>query len=314
MKKQLAAGVLVCLLLSACGGKPADTSPLGAAAGVEETECLLTVDGREIPAWRYLYWLAENCRQLEEDYDATGETLNWTAPLADGQTAETLVKEAALADTVLYAVVEQWGETYDCGLTQEEWETLPERAYNYLTAAEGQELTAVGQTYVKLYRLYRTEGGPLAPAAGEAEQFGEETGLLFAQRITVPAGENREEARQQAAAQFARINGAEDSAQAFEEILEETGGGEMAQEDWTPALRAAASVLAAGQISGLLETETGFCILRRLPIDPEALAEAHFDSLLRSAGEQASVIVSGELEGLSVKEFWQRLGQNPGES
>ena len=67
MKRYLAAvGLVLCLALSACndGKEPVEqTSRLGEAAGLDEEAILLTVDGREIPAWRYLYWLGYICQR-----------------------------------------------------------------------------------------------------------------------------------------------------------------------------------------------------------------------------------------------------------
>ena len=69
MKKYVAAVVLVlCLVLGACDGREGKsetgTNPLGSAAELTDNTVLLTIDGREIPAWRYLYWLAYTCQRV----------------------------------------------------------------------------------------------------------------------------------------------------------------------------------------------------------------------------------------------------------
>lgn len=63
MKKRIAALALaLCLGLSACSLREEEpASLLGRASKLGEETILLTVDGREIPAWRYLYWLAFTC-------------------------------------------------------------------------------------------------------------------------------------------------------------------------------------------------------------------------------------------------------------
>ena len=105
--------LLLCLLLTACGGKEPGsqgrTSLLGEAAGLEEDAVLLTVDGREVTAWRYLYWLAWTCGQMRERYESSGTVLDWDTPVSGGTLAQ-YVKDQALADTVLYAVVENLAE------------------------------------------------------------------------------------------------------------------------------------------------------------------------------------------------------------
>ena len=104
MKKAMAV-LLMCLCLSACAA-PAETSGiLGQASGLGEDEILLTVDGREVPAWRYLYWLAYTCDRVAERYRDAGTVLDWQVPL-DGGTLADYAKDQALADTALYATVE----------------------------------------------------------------------------------------------------------------------------------------------------------------------------------------------------------------
>ena len=113
MRKRITAlALLLCLTLTACGGETdsqGQTSFLGKAAGLEETAVLLTVDGREVPAWRYLYWLAYTCDRIREQYEESGMKTDWGTPL-DGGTLADSARDQALADTVLYATVEIWAE------------------------------------------------------------------------------------------------------------------------------------------------------------------------------------------------------------
>ena len=80
MKKRMAALALaLCLGLSGCALREEEekASLLGRAAELGEDMVLLTVDGREVPAWRYLYWLAFTCDQIREKYKDSGLTLDW---------------------------------------------------------------------------------------------------------------------------------------------------------------------------------------------------------------------------------------------
>lgn len=299
---------LLCLLLTGCGASEAEApSPLGQAAGIEVDTPLLTIDGREIPAWKYLYWLAADCALLAERCAEAGEPLNWTTPAPDGTTAEELVKTAALSDTALYAAVEAWAETYGCTLTEVERAELPERSVPYLTAEQSRTLAETGQQYVKLYQLYQTSGSPLAPTERELALFERESGLLAAERLLVPLNGDREAARRQASALFAQINGAEDPDTVFAALLTEHSGGVMTAADWTPTLLDAAAELDAGQFSGILEAEDGFSILRRLPTDQAALREAHFDALLRAAADSGTIQVTEAYTALRPAAFWAAL-------
>ncbi len=314
MKKRIFTLLLpLILLLTACVKAPEpDVRPLGQAAGLDETETLLVIDGRDIPAWQYLYWLALDCRQMEESCEAAGEPVDWASSLSDGGTLADLVKADALADTALYATVETWAAAYGCALTDAERSALPERDYSYLTMEQGRRLTEIGVQYAKLYALYETPGSALAPTESELALFEWQTAPLTVERLLIPFGTDREAARQRAAELFSRLNAAADPSAAFDALLAETGGGPLAEEERTPSLQDAAAALEPGQFSGIIETENGFVILRRLSADRAALREAHFDSLLRNAADAAEIQVSAAYEALSPAAFWAALKQAVG--
>ena len=80
MKKTVAV-LLLCLSLTACAA-PAETGGvLERASGLDEEETLFAVDGRDVPAWRYLYWLAYTCERVAARYRDAGAALDWQAPL-----------------------------------------------------------------------------------------------------------------------------------------------------------------------------------------------------------------------------------------
>ena len=302
--------LLLCLPLSSCGQKTALTgSVLGQAAGLEENETLLVIDGREIPAWQYLYWLAAACRELENRCEAAGAPLDWFTPLPGGGTLEDLVKADALADTALYAAVNVWSEAYGCTLTEKELEDLPKRSYPGLSEAQGQVLTAAGKEYAKLYALYETPGSPLFPAEGELELFQENLGTADTQQILIPISGDRDAARQRAAALFAQLNAAEDQASAFSALSAENGGGTLGETAQDKALLDAAAALKPGQISGILETAAGFSILRRPVLTPEALREAYFDTLLQDAAAASEIQFKSAYISLRPADFWAAAGR-----
>ena len=221
MKKCFFALVLpLALLLTACGKEPRPAALLlGQAADLNESEPLLVIDGQNIPAWEYLYWLALDCRQMEERCEAAGEPVDWTAPLSEGGTPEDLVKADALVDTALYAAVGTWAAAYGCTLTDAERNALPERHYAYLTLEQGRHLTETGVQYAKLYALYETPGSALAPAENELALFEQQTAPLTAERLLIPFESDREAARQKAAELFAHLNTAADPSAAFDALL-----------------------------------------------------------------------------------------------
>lgn len=318
MKKRMAAVLAVlCLCLTACGGKEEGGTEgvcdLETASGLEGTAVLLTVDGREVPAWRYLYWLAWTCDQMAEQYAESGLPLDWDAAVEGGSLAD-YVKEQALADTALYATVENWAERYGCepAETASGTEPLPD-----LGVGESRmgELEQVRQLYAGLYQLSSTEGSDLAPAAEALEEYGKEAGAVTLDRILVTAGEDQEAARERASELFSQLNGAEDQAATFSRLAAENddpagprtvvpGDGSLAD-----SLLEAAQALEEGQCSGILESEEGFSILRRLPLDAAPLAEAYFNASLEEAARTAAVTVAPAYSQLDAAAFYNAWKQ-----
>ena len=74
-----------------------------------------------------------------------------------------------------------------------------------------------------------------------------------------------------------------------------------------PALEEAAAALAEGQCSGILESDEGFSILRRLPTDTDSLKDTYFDSLLQNAAENAAVETADTYKKLETGSFYEKL-------
>lgn len=328
MRRRIAALTLVlCLGLGGCAWKREEknASLLGRAAELGEELVLLTVDGREVPAWRYLYWLAFTCDQIRGKYKDSGLTLDWEAPVPGGTLAD-YAKDQALADTALYATVENWAERYGCALSETEraalgkiWEEqstacggeeayLTELADLGLDRLRAEELAEVGMLYAKLYEFCLTEGSELSGLLGSVDS-------LTVDRILISAGEDREAARERAAEVFSRLNGAEDPAAVFPALAAE-GDDAAGPRTFQPgdgtlplALEEAAKALEEGQYSGILESEEGFSILRRLAPQGEALAGEAFDRLLQEAAENALVQTTPAYDILDAAAFDETLAE-----
>lgn len=325
MKTRAAALVLALLMLSACSsgteeqtGMP-PASLLGQAAELGEELALLTVDGREVPAWRYLYWLAFTCDQIRARYDDAGLTLDWESAVNGGTLGE-YAKEQALADTALYATVENWAERFGCVLTEAEradlsvrWAEqaadhggeeayLEELAKSGLDRLRAEEMAEVGTLYAKLCQLCLTEGSDLWSLAGAGDQD------LTVDRILISAGEDREGARERAAEVFSQLNQAEDPESAFSALAAEGDDptGPRSAKDLAPSLAEAAEALTEGQFSGILESEEGFSILRRLAAEGSAGDEA-FDRLLQAAAGEALIRTTADYEKLDTAAFDRAL-------
>ncbi len=322
----------LCLVLSSCGSRDSggQASLLAQAAGWDDTQTLLVIGGREVPGWRYLYWLSGACDRVREEYALSGADLDWQATVGNGTLADE-VKEQALRDTALYTQVELWAEQYGYTLTQEdqasleqEWQeqtaggeeaALHQLESQGLTRERAEELASVGLLYAGLYRMCQTEGSPLAPTQEELQAFAAQQGIVTVDRIFYPAGEDPDAARTQAAEAFSALNGAADQAEVFTALAsaagDPAGPRTITAGDGTldPELEEAAAALEEGQCSGILETDEGFSILRRLSTDSRELAGAWFDVQLQNAAADISVETGERYDQLNPAEFDAALEQ-----
>ena len=333
-RRMVALSLIFLLLLSACGSTNAEQADmtLYEAAGLSgPSEILLTVDGRDVPAWRYLYWLAYDCGQLEDSYAAAGQELDWESPADGGTTLAEYARQQALSDTVLYATVENWADQYGIQLSDEEQAVLekeaaaPTAASAYLDClptlglgqSEARELLAGARLYQRLRALFSTEGSALAPKAADVTAFARDSGYLTLDWIFLSAdGQDREACRQQAAELFSQLNTSGNPLSLFSSLAEQysddpsrsqypQGRTFLAGSGVLPtAVEAAAADLAENQWSGILEAEEGFYLLLRKPLDTAGVMDAYFDSLLLSAAEAAEVTCGEGYGALEVPRFY----------
>lgn len=327
--KRIAAAVLICLCLSACGGEETPTGGLlGQASGLDETEILLTVDGRQVPAWRYLCWLAYTCDRVAERCREAGTALDWRAPLSGGTLAD-YAKSQALESTVLYATVENWAERYGVTADHSGWARILDAyggeaaclarcAQLGLDQARAMELADTGGLYSQLCALCAAGEGPFAPETMAA--FAAEQGCMTVDRIFFAFGDDREAARQRAADAFARLNGAADQGAVFSDLAKSgndtAGPRTILPGDGVlpPALEDAARTLDVGQCSGILESDEGFSILRRLETDISGLTEPYLDALLEEAADNAAVETTASYDTLDTAAFYAALTAQRAES
>ena len=309
--RMLCLALTLCLLLTACGGSEED-APKGQAslseksAEVEEEAVLLTVDGREVAAWQYLYWLRQSCRTIAAEYAAAGMEPDWTQQTENGTLAE-YAKAQALSDTALYATVENWAEQYGCTA-----EGSTGTAEDGLTAEQSGKLEQVGLLYGELYELFFTQGSVLYPSEEEVAAFAKEDGWAGFRQLRIPFGEDREAAQHKAAELFARLNAAEDAEAEFSALE----GGERSGvktlrlgEGALPLeLEDALAGLEEGQFSGILEAEDGFLLLLRQKPEDTPVREALFDHRLLEAAAAAEIRCTAAYKALDVASFWRDIG------
>ena len=327
--------------LTACGGEPREEGILARASGMEPEAVALSVDGRDVPAWQALYWLAYTCDYLAAGYD--GGAVRWEDTV-DGADLETCAREQAVRNAALYATVENWAEDFGCSLTEEdrtagkqEWAAraaqyggedayLAELARMGLDRDQAETLSRDYYLYRHLYDLFRTEGSSLYPETEDLETFAREQGYLTVDHIWIstaaadPADADAVAAcRARAEEAFSKLNGSADPANDFA-VLAATYSDETDRDQhpdgYTFALgdgtlpdtcEEAASALEEGQWSGVVEAGDGFYLLFRRSTDLDAVAPDYFDAMLQAAADSAEVSLTRAFSELDVSRFYERL-------
>ena len=322
MKKGALILVLAALLALAagCGTKPAEPEP--SSEEVSLNTVVLTVDGREVPAWRYLYWLAYDRERLTEQYRAAGLEPDWTAPAEDGSTLEDYVRQQALADTALYATVENWAEARTLWPSADalsvleaqaaEWETNDHfRCFSVLGlgAPEALALLTDAWLYARMAEQFSAGNWDPAPTEADIAAFAETEHWLTLDWLCLTSGDgDREACRARAAELFSRLNSGEDPASVFSALPEDQGSvGSQTFQAGTgvlpPSIEEAALALEEGQGSGVLEDAGSCYLLLRRHLDTGPVTGAYFDSLLLSAAGEAEIVKAPVFSDLEISAF-----------
>jgi len=316
MKRAFAALLVVMTLLSGCGKKAEEPAGLYyEASGIAPEAVLLTVDGREVPAARYFYWLTADCDYLAEQ--AGGEP-DWSAD-AGGQTLDDYVKRQALDATVFYDTVEALAQAQGCVLTAEnlaamdsDWaaqaaEYGGEDAYlDILTQmgldrAGAQLLTADYYLYEQLRALSLAGENELSPADGVVSNFAASAGVYSADVLVFPNADL-------AAAALSDLEQDPDKDPAtlkdgvYSTVTAAVGDGTLPS-----AAEQALKGLEQGRWSNPVETEGGVYLLRRLPTDMDAAAGLWFDSHIQSLAAGTQVVPAKEYEDFTAASFYKNL-------
>lgn len=308
----------VLLLSSSCGKK--EENPAGLydrASGVASDLVLLTVNGRDVPAARYFYWLTADCDYLAEQ---SGGVPDWNTPL-DGQTLGEYAKEQALLATVFYAVVEELAEQQNCVLTTEDLEAIEEdwaaQAETYggedaylaalakrgLDQAGAQLFSADYYLYEHLRQLSRTGGSELSPADGEVASYAEEANLYTADVLRFSEEEKATQAR--AALETDPTQNpaklAENSSD-FSTITAAYGDGTLSAE-----AESLLDDLKTGSWSQPVKTDKGVYLVRPIMLDSTAASDLWFEQHIQQLAADAKVELSKEYESFTAASFYEGL-------
>jgi hypothetical protein len=337
--------ILGALCLTGCAGKTGKTKAglYYEASGISPDAVLMTVDGWDVPAERYFYWLTYNCDYIDNYYQQAGRSVDWSEN-HNGQTLGQYAMAQALSTTALYAEIESWAKQYGCEVTSDdldgidaEWETMAEKyggedaylselAYMGIDKATAQLMSADYYLYSHLYDLYCKEGSKLHPDQADLDRYAQDQGFLTVDDILVSTsgvadGDTAamQEKRERADMILSKLNGSSDPLEYFS-TLAGTYSDADNRDDYPDgftfapgtgvmpdAFESAAQTLEENKWSGVVETDQGFYIILRKPLDEKSVSSDYFDHLLQSAADSAKIQYSDAYATIDTADFYGKL-------
>ena len=288
--------------------------------GIRPDAKIMTVNGVDVCAEEYFYWLASVCEYL---YSYTDGTVDFNAALTEDMTFGQYAKSDAAQTVTLYAVVRQLAAQKGVTLSAEDEAALDAQRAQYVEYYGSEEtylrqlqivgvseemlrsIESVPYLYGHLAELYCTEGGELYPSEEDLASFGREGGYVTAQLLYFSTVELDaaavEEVRTKAETYAQRWQSAADKTAAYLTRCEELGlSADAAGLTFEPnssdaVVCSAVEKLAVGEISDVIEGTSGFYVALRLDLNGNALAQDLFSLLMSELQSTAKVEYSDSL-------------------
>ena len=256
-KTNLAACLLAAAVLTGCTAQnpaPAQTGEhdiVRDVLGVPGDTTILTIDGVDVPAERYLFWLV-NSIETQKYYGYALETDEDWIQQVDGYTIRDAIKMDALDTMILYQVVENQAKANGVEISQEQGEKLDAQLQEFIEETGGEEyfqnrldgVCISREGFAAMNRVqYLDQGlsekleaaGALEATDEDVDAFIEENGLYGAKHILLStrrrnaedtgyedfSDEEKAEVLEKANALRQQLRDAGDSEELFDELMNE---------------------------------------------------------------------------------------------
>lgn len=351
MKRLLALGLTLLMglsLLTGCGSKKTELRKSGLyydASGISPNAVLMTVDGWDMTAERYFYWLTTDCDYISHSFQPDG-ALDWETERS-GQTLGEYVQAEAVRSTAFYATIERLAKKYGCAITSEDlgaidtqWDTAVQQyggedAYLNVLAQVGvdkamaQLVTADYYLYNHLYETFLDEKSDLYADDETISAYAEEHKLcavddVFVSTLEIDSNDATALAERRARAEMIldKLEHSDDPL-AYFATLAGTYSDDPGRKDYpngftlepntgvmSAEFEQAALQLKENEWSGVVETPEGFYIILRTSLDLDTVKANYFDAMLHTTAENAKIEYAPEYETIDVGNFYKNLTES----
>ena len=360
LKKILAGGLAAALtlsLLTGCSAPAADSSSpdsyeaqIPAAAQEDVVSYLtggdisckdnvMTVNGIDVPAGAYFYWLADTITKQKSYYESSNDdSFSLDKPYKDGTYGDYIVQDTQNS-LVKLVVTSQQAQKKGVKLTDEAMKMLNDMAEKadpkgflfYSTDLEGQKFLYTHYNYSDALSASLFEkGGKYYPGKKVLADYRKEN-LLGAKHILVQttgmSDQEKAKAKETIQGYLDKILASEDKASTFDQYMNEKSedpglaqkpdGYTFLPGDMVPEFEDAVTALKVGEITPeLVESDYGYHIIMRVEpnpkdVDDETLKQSYqattFTGLVDQWVKTAKVTVSDDLKNLDLNSFYNKL-------
>ena len=327
------------------------TDPYLAVSGLAGDEVVAQVGGSEITAADLLYWLKRVIDNYLDQFGGQMSTLPWDTEMGDGATFGQYMLNEAMDVAVFYCTLRQMaqeeGLTPDpsaASETDQYYANLVSQAggdetkviyilwaNNMLTKDQLTRLNENSNLYSQLQELYYGEDSGHYPTDAEVNAYLEESGQYRAKHILLATIDlaTREPLDEETIAEkkstadnlLAQLRAAEDPIALFDQLMneysEDTGlatnpdGYTTSKGMMVAPFENAALALQNGEISDIVESDFGYHIILRLPMNPDDFRDecisARMSAQITQAQERLGLEKTAAFDKLDVGTFWDGM-------
>ncbi len=326
------------------------SDPWLAVSGIAGDETAARLGEIEIPASHYLYWLQRVISDYLAQFGGQMTTLPWDTEMVEGQTFGQFMQDQALELATLHTLLRQMAQeeslTPDPAVAAE----VESQYVNMIMQAGDNEERVIHAlwgnllskeliTWIsensdlssQLRELYFGENSGHYPTDAEVNAYLEESGQYRAKHILLATIDldTREPLDEEAVAQkkaladelLSQLRTAQEPIVLFDQLMNEYSedSGLAANPDGYTTRKGkmvapfenAALALKSGEISDVVESDFGYHIILRLPMDPDDFRAECISSLMNDKidqeRERLGVEKTAAITELNVGEFWEKV-------